>query len=170
MITLNDAPLDMYHKIMLWGDAITPHALELCSMMPMDEIKTIQQKLEAGQIKGFAGKMLLAKTIVADLHGSPAASQAETEFLQLTTKAAKEIDKSILQAVDVSTGASIVDLLISTGLASSRRAARELLNNNAVRIDGVAIDQTWSPSAGVPEVVLQVGKKKLENHRLLRIF
>lgn len=168
MITLNDTPLDMFHKIMLWGDAITPHALELCSVMPMDEIKQVEQQLSDGEMSGLEGKMLLAKTIVTDLHGQSAATNAEAEYRSLTSSRRRDIDRSILPIYEPGEGKELVDILLETGLAQSKRAARELIENGAVRIEGVAVGANWKMPVDITEIVLQVGKRKLENHRLLR--
>jgi tyrosyl-tRNA synthetase len=169
MITLNDTPLDTYHKIMLWGDAITPHALELCSNMPMSEVHELAAKLKSGEVSGLDGKMILARTIVTDLHGAEAAAGAEAEYHRLTSKNSGDVDRSILTIQEVQVGENIIDLLVKTGLAQSKRAARELAQNGAVRIDGTAVDAEWCISDDLPESILQVGKKKLENHRLLKL-
>lgn len=168
MITLNDTPLDMYHKIMLWGDSITPHALELCSSIPMEEVRRIEADLASGELSGLQGKKLLAQTIVADLHGPKAAAQAEDEYQQLTSKA-REIDTSLLEQATVGEGVTIIDLLVQAGLASSKRYARELAENGAVRINGERVDTNWVSSLKANDAVLRVGKMKLQNHRLLKI-
>ena len=68
MITMNDTPIDMFHKIMMWGDGITPHALELCSTLSMDEINDIRERVERGELSGLDAKLFLAKQIVTDSH------------------------------------------------------------------------------------------------------
>lgn len=167
MITMNDMPLDMYHKIMRLGDAITPHALELCSRMPMEEIGRIATQLEAGELSGLEGKMLLARTIVTDLHGEAEARTAEDEYHKLTTADAQEVDRSLLTQQAVMNGEGIVDILIASGLAKSKRAAREFTENGAVRINGTPVGLDWTARPGETDLILRVGKKKLENHRLL---
>ena len=169
MITMNDTPLDMFHKIMLWGDAITPHALELCSQLPMQDVRMIEAKLSSGEMTGIEGKLFLAKTIVTDLHGQDAAEGAEAEYRMLTSKASVDIDRSILVQQHVTANDNVVFILVESGLASSNRAARQLLKDGAVRVDGNPIDESWTMSAKSKEVILRVGKRKLENHRLLKL-
>lgn len=166
MITLNDSPLGMYHKIMLWGDEIVPHALELCTDMPMDEIERIARDIADGKLSGLDGKKMLAKKIVTDLHGADASDSAEQEYIALTAKS-KEVDTSTLITAQVTPGRSIVDVLCDSGLASSKAAANRLLDGNAVRVNGSTIDRSWKVEQSDDPLVLQVGKKKHENHRLL---
>jgi tyrosyl-tRNA synthetase len=167
MITLNDTPLDMLHKIMLWGDAITPHALELCSQMPMSEIEDIKRRLDAGELSGLEGKMLLARTIVTDLHGAEAAKKAEADYSKLTTKHAAEFNIDEFTVAEVQPGDRIVDVLRNAGLATSNSEALRLLNGGAVRINGEKVDRDWTLPTSEDPVVLQVGKKKIENFRNL---
>jgi tyrosyl-tRNA synthetase len=168
MITLNDEPLDMFHKIMMWGDGITPHALELCSNLPMSQIEDIAAKLKSGELSGLDGKMFLAKTIVTGLHGAEAAAEAEKSYHALTSKEAA-LDKESFTATDVSTSQNIVDVLVASGLASSKSQARRLLSGKGVRVNGKTVDESWFVTEGASDAVLQVGKKKHENHRLMKL-
>lgn len=167
MITLNDTPLDMFHKIMMWGDKITPHALELCSRLPMGSIKEITQKLETGELSGLEGKMLLAKTVVTDLHGSEAASEAEANYRTLASKDSVEDVKGQMATSAVSSGQSIDSIMVAAGLAPSLSQARRLLEAGGVRINNVKIDREWIVPEGDEELILSVGKRKIENYRRL---
>lgn len=166
MITLNDDPVDMYHKIMMWGDAITPHALELCSTLPMSEVEGLAQKLASGEMSGLEGKMFLAHVIVSDLHGSDAATTAEEEYLALTNKEAA-LNTDMIERYTSQDGQSIVEIIYNSGLAPSKSQARRLLASGAVRINGDKISEDWVFTQSEDEVVLQVGKRKRENFRLL---
>jgi tyrosyl-tRNA synthetase len=166
MITLNDTPLNMFHKIMLWGDGITPHALELCSELPMTEVNKIRQDLTSGILSGKDGKMFLAQTIVKNLNGEKAAHQAQQEYLDITSKSSNP-SVTELQTAHVAKGQNIVDILVGSGLAPSKGAARRLLTSNAVRVNKQTINTDWSVPASVNELVLQVGKKMHANFRNL---
>jgi tyrosyl-tRNA synthetase len=167
MITLNDTPLDMYHKIMLWGDGITPHALELCSQLPMSEVEGVRGSLDSGTMSGLEGKMFLARTVVSELHGVDAATAAEDGYKALTSRHG-ELDVETLTVANVAAGQSIIDVLCESGLATSKTAARRLIESGAVRINDAKIPGTeWQVGASDEPLVLRVGKRKFENHRRL---
>jgi tyrosyl-tRNA synthetase len=166
MITLNDEPLDMFHKIMMWGDGITPHALELCSRLPMERVNQIAQQLKDGQLSGLDGKLFLAKTIVTELHSAQAAAKALQDYQSLTDKD-KQLDKQSFAKATVKSGQSIIDVLVESGLAESRSSARRLVVGHGVRINDQTVDETWTVGTDNQGAVLQVGKKKHQNHRLL---
>jgi len=168
MITLNDTPLHMFHKIMLWDDGITPHALELCTDLPMFEVKLIKQKLESGELSGQDGKMFLAETIVKNLYDEKSAAQARQDYLDLTDKnSGPEI--ASLQTANVNEGESIIDILVETGLANSKSAARRLIEAGGVRINKTVVDVGWIVEVTDEELILQVGKKLHTNFRNLII-
>jgi tyrosyl-tRNA synthetase len=168
MITLNDSPLNMFHKIMLWGDGITPHALELCSELPISEIENIKHKLSSGELSGIDGKMFLAETIVKKLHGNSSATQARREYLDLTSKVSSPVVTS-LQSAAVTENQNIIDILVESGLATSKSAARRLIEAGGVRINNLPIGTDWIVPLTSEELILQVGKKLHSNYRLLNI-
>jgi tyrosyl-tRNA synthetase len=165
MVTMTDPPATMFHKIMLWGDNITPHALELCTDMPMGVIEGIRQDLASGALSGPEGKKILARTIVAELHGADAVAGAEHQYNQLAQGGATP-DAALFAKAEVHVGDSIVDVLVNSGLTPSRREAARLLRQGGIYVNGAQIDENWTvPPEG--ELVLRRGKKLAENHRTL---
>ncbi len=168
MITLNDVPSDMYHKIMRWSDEIAPHALELCSNISMSEINALSRRVESGEMTGLEAKEFLAKTIVTELHGVEAAESAVSAYKNLTAKDG-EIDTSLIAAHSSNVGKSIVDVLTEAGLADSRSEARRLIEGGAVRINDATVGSEWTVDQDTDGAILQVGKKKRENFRHLSV-
>jgi len=167
MITLNDEPVDMFHKIMMWGDEITPHALELCSSLSMDEVNEVHDKLVSGEMNGLEGKMFLAERVVSELHGKEAAQEAIEQYQSLTSRD-KELDITSLDSYAPERGEGIISVVRNSGLASSNSEARRLVEGGAVRCNGNTVDGTWTYSPVDEEpIVLQVGKKKRQNYRRL---
>lgn len=166
MITLNDTPTDMFQKAMLWGDEITPHALELCSNLPMAQIEELMQQVRSGEISGLDAKKFMAHTLVSDLHSPEAADQAQAQYEAIASRTA-ELDPALLGEMPVQDGQGIVDIIVGCGLAQSKSAARRLLQAGAVRINGDKVDETWLASEGAGGSVLQVGKRQAANHRVL---
>lgn len=167
MITLIDTPEDMYHKIMMWGDAIVPHALELCTTVPMEEIHGIAQGMRSGELDGISAKMLLARTVVTELHSTNAAQQAEEQYKAL---ASGKIPLTDIQEAHITPGTTIIDLLVQTNLAPSKSAARRLISGHGVRINGATVeDVTLKLGPESSGQILQVGKKLAENFRRISI-
>jgi tyrosyl-tRNA synthetase len=167
MITMNDEPLDMFHKVMLWGDEITPHALELSSSLPMSRIREIEEQMKSGELSGLDAKRFLARTIVSELHDAESAQTAEENYKKLTSENNDEHIKEIASTSEVLVGQDIVSVLVAANLAGSNSQARRLIEGGAVRINGEKIGSDWRVTVDNDSHLLQVGKKKLENHRKL---
>ncbi|HMS22785.1 MAG TPA: tyrosine--tRNA ligase [Candidatus Levybacteria bacterium] len=164
MVTVQDNPAQMFEKIMRWGDQITPHALELCTNMPMEDIHKIEHALENGSLDPIEAKKILARTLVSELHSSEIVTTAEQEY----GRASKEQTPEGIVNFPVSPGLSILDILVQSGLAKTRNSARRLIQQGGVRINGQTVsDSNLSLDGQSGEHTLQVGKKTTDSFRKL---
>lgn len=151
-IALEDAPNEMYGKVMALPDELTKDCLELCTEIPMGEIDKITKLLPRDS------KAKLAYTIVSIYHGEKAAKDAEREFGKVFS--AGELPQD-MPAVKISAKIkNIVDLLVETKLAPSKNEARRLIEQGGVKVDGrVAGD--WKEKISVRDgMVVQVGRRR----------
>jgi len=158
MITLTDPPEDMYHKIMMWGDAIVPHAFELCTRMPM---KSILESLK--DKSGIEGKKFLARSIVTELHSKELAHKAELRYEQLSKG---EIPLDQIQEIRISRAKPVIELLVDLQLCPSKSEAKRLVANRGVRIDNETIEKIdiiLTPRDTA--YIIHIGKRKIENFR-----
>jgi tyrosyl-tRNA synthetase len=167
MITMNDAPVVMFEKVMRFGDAIVPHALELCTDMPMPQIVEIAAAMQSGELGGLEAKKLLARELVTRLHSADEAAAAGAEYAILSSSdALGDIDQTSIATAFFNQNTGLVDALVSAGLASSKTAARRLVASGAVRLNGQKIEDAGHVlSAESNGSVLQVGKKLAKNYR-----
>ena len=56
MITMIDPPVAVFEKVMRWGDEIVPHALELCTTVPMEKVREIERQMHDGTLDGLSAK------------------------------------------------------------------------------------------------------------------
>ncbi len=167
MVTLVDSPAVMYQKVMLWGDEITPHALELCSKMPMKQVWDIEDKMKSGEISGLDAKKILAKTLVTELYSEEDAKEAGKIFEDLRTKNVEEKDIEVFDYdKNLKTDTTFVDVLLQSGLAKSKSDARRLIDQNGVKIDGVKITSDFE-MINFCGSVIQVGKSNYRKINLL---
>ena len=116
MVTLIDDPSTMYQKVMLWGDQITPHALELCSKMSMEQIRIIEEKIKNSELSGLEAKKILAKTMVEELYSKKDAQEAAKIFEALRTQNVEEKDIETFnydKKIDIKK--TFVDILFESG-------------------------------------------------------
>jgi tyrosyl-tRNA synthetase len=132
-IALEDAPEDMFGKVMSISDALMHRYYELLTTADLHQVKS-QHPMEA--------KLRLAKEIVSRYHGAEAASRAETAFQQRFRARefpAEPDARVVLTRTDLTDSGrpaiSLVDLLLQTNLVPSKSEARRLIVQGGLEID-----------------------------------
>ena len=151
MVALNDAPNEMYGKVMSWPDALMPLAFEICTRLPLAEM------LRLAAEKPKEAKMKLAHEIVRIYHAEAAAQAAEENFVRTFSK--KEIPEE-MEEFKVASGTSLADSLAATGAVKSKSEFRRLLDEGAIcNLD--QDEKITDPNFLVKETLrLRVGKKR----------
>lgn len=158
IVNLDEKPKEMFGKIMSWPDELIILGLELCSDVPMEEIKRIEQEIKENKINPRDAKIRLAEEIVSVHHGKERAKKAKEEFERVFKNKEKpsEMPEIKLKADDY----NILDLLVKTKLAPSKGGAKRLVEQGGVKIDGKTIND-WKKKIELKNrMVIQTGKRK----------
>ena len=160
-VYLDDAPKDMYGKLLSINDELITVYMQCCTDIPMVEIREAE-KVMNGSTKLTTGKgnnpkdfkMRLAKEIVRMYHGEKTAEAAEAEFQRVFKDKGLPDD---IEEVRAKKGSLLIDVLVQAKLASSKTQARHLIEQGGVKIDDKVVP---SIDAKVSEGILKVGKRK----------
>lgn len=162
LINLDDTPQDMFGKMMALDDETIIPIAELCTMMPMEDVRALEKELAAGTIHPKDAKIRVAEELVALYHSPKAASTAADEFERVFAKG--NLPADMPQCVLHASRLRLDQLLIDLRLAPSRAAAQRLISSGAVKIDQ-NLKTDWSHELDLVEgMVVQVGK-----HQFTRI-
>jgi tyrosyl-tRNA synthetase len=154
-IPLNTTPEDMYGKVMSLPDKAMSQYFRLLTRWPMTKIEALERDLEAGKAHPRDVKMQLAREIVDIYYGEQAALQAEKDFVQIFQQGSQPDD---MPEFTYRADLAVVDVLVASGLASSKSEARRLVAQNGVRLDGKILSD---PSQTFPHPgILQAGKRR----------
>lgn len=158
-VGINDAPGEMYRKLLSLPDELTWRYYELLSWLSNDAINRLKHEAEE-QGSPQEAKTAFAVEMVTRFHGEEAAQKAPHA-------AGNRIDlgdiPDDLPEVIIDTGGGelhIVALLREAGLAKNGKAAKDVLKRGAVFIDGAKQEGERQFAAGETHVV-QAGKKKI---------
>lgn len=151
-IGLNDAPEQMYGKVMSISDELIEQYLFLATNYSDAEVEMMQKALKDGENPKTI-KEKIAKRIVEMYHGE-IDSQKATEHFERVIKNKEMPDK--IEEKEIS-GKNIVDVLTEVGFASSKSDARRLVEQNGVKVDGAVVGLNFNFAK---DAVLQVGKLK----------
>jgi len=158
-IGIDDAPKDMFGKIMSISDDLMWRYFELLSFRPMSEIEGFKAEMEAGKNPRDI-KFLLAEEIIARFHSEAEATIAREGFIAQFAKNKIPDDIPELSFAAPADGYPIANLLKDAGLCSSTSDAMRMIQQGAAKIDGEKIvDKSVRVMKGT-EGVFQVGKRK----------
>ncbi|MCP4389036.1 MAG: tyrosine--tRNA ligase [Gammaproteobacteria bacterium] len=158
-IGIEDAPNDMFGKLMSVSDDLMWRYFELLSFRPMSEINQFQHDVRAGANPRDI-KFLLAEEIITRFHDDKAAESAKQDFITRFTKGAMpdEMPETTLELEHDTIG--IAALLKQVGLTSSTSESFRMIQQGAVKLDGEKVSDRGLELERGSVVVAQVGKRK----------
>ena len=160
-VGIDEAPNEMFGKIMSISDELMWRWFDLLSFKTTDEIA----ELKADQTNGRNPrdiKIELAKELISRFHDEESADLAETNFINQFQK--KNIPDDIEEASLVLSEGSIplANLLKDCEMTSSTSEAIRMIKQGAVRIDEKKITDTKYKISSGTSAVYQVGKRKFK--------
>ena len=148
VIGLTDAPSDFYGKIMSLGDDAIIPCFTLLTDMPLEEIKKIKNSKENPMIF----KKQLAFELAKQFNDESSAKVAQEEFETRFQKG----DLASAELPTVKASGTLIDTLVSAAIAESNSAARRLINEHAVKVNGAVADVQTKIASGD---IIKAGKK-----------
>jgi tyrosyl-tRNA synthetase len=160
-VGIDEAPNEMFGKIMSISDELMWRWFDLLSFKTTDEINS----LKADQTNGKNPrdiKIELAKELISRFHDEESADFAETNFINQFQK--KNIPDDIEEVSLVLSEVSIplANLLKDCEMTSSASEAIRMIKQGAVRIDEKKITDTKHIISSGTSAVYQVGKRKFK--------
>jgi tyrosyl-tRNA synthetase len=164
-IALREEPAQMFGKIMSLPDLLLERYWRLAAARPKAETDALLADLASGALSARDAKMLLAEDVVRLYHGATAAADARAHFEKTIVR--KEIPDEIpaFALSEALREASLVKVLVATGLADSNRDAARLIAAGAVKVDGARADDAKRVEGDWRGKVLQKG-----NHQFVRLI
>ena len=153
-VPITTTPNDMYGKIMSIPDQSMPIYSRLVTRWSPEIIEKNENALSSGELHPRDAKMKLAYEITSAFYDDQKADSAQQDFIQ---KFQKKIIPDDIDEFPLSGNAICLDVLVTAGMVSSRSEGRRMVEQNAVKLDGVVISD-WK--AQLCPGVLQVGKRK----------
>ncbi len=159
-IGINDAPDDMFGKLMSISDELMWRYFELLSFRSLSGIELLRSEVAAGRNPRDV-KFELARELIARFHDGSAAEQAQANFIARFQKGALPEDipeKTIAVGDD---GLPIANVLRESGLVQSTSEGLRMLKQGAVKLDGEKISDRGLILESGMSPVLQVGKRRI---------
>jgi len=156
IISVVDAPDEMFGKIMALKDELIIKYFLLTTELSLDEISKIEDSLKKGE-NPMNLKKKLAKTIISLYHSSKEADKAEKNFVSTFQK--KEIPE-VMEEIKCGAGELLSEVLVKNKIIASKSKWRRLVLGRGVhdleKNDNV-IDQNMKVTENL---TLKIGKKR----------
>ena len=160
-VGIDEAPNEMFGKIMSISDELMWRWFDLLSFKSTDEINV----LKGDQAKGKNPrdiKIELAKELIARFHDAESANFAEENFINQFQKKNIPDDIEEISFTLSESSITLANLLKHCGMTSSASEAMRMIKQGAVRIDEEKIIDTKHIISSGTSAIYQVGKRKFK--------
>ncbi|WP_296215934.1 tyrosine--tRNA ligase [uncultured Corynebacterium sp.] len=172
------SPYSWYQYFINAGDSVVIDYLRWFTFLSQEEIAELERKVAEEPFKREAQRVL-AREMTTLVHGADATEAVELAAQALFGKAElQDLDEATLssalqetEVAEVGADATILDLLVESGLEKSKGAARRTVGEGGAYVNNQRIeDIEWSPSADDllhgSWLVLRKGKKRFAGARV----
>ena len=160
-VGIDEAPEEMFGKIMSVSDDLMWRWFDLLSFRSNQEIADLKKEQKAGKNPRDI-KILLAKELIERFHSEKDAQNAEEAFIN---RFQKGIIPSDIEEVSISIKGNEIplpNLLKDVNLVSSTSEAMRMIKQGAVKIDDNKIEDPKATIKKNTSGVFQVGKRKIK--------
>ncbi|UCG16839.1 MAG: tyrosine--tRNA ligase [Phycisphaerales bacterium] len=163
-VGVTEGASDMFGKIMSIPDSLMVNYFELLTHVPM---QTVREITDPARHNPRDAKIMLAKDIVDQYHGSGAGEVARKEFFRIhgggQSGLPDDIPDHVVSAAIVTDGyAAAADLVVDCGFASSKSEARRLVSERGVRLDGNTLEDAQAIIEIRSGQIIQRGKRQFK--------
>ena len=156
-VGVDDAPDDMFGKIMSVSDELMWKYYELLSSRSIDEIQGLKDRVQKGAVHPMDAKMALAREMVERFHGAQEAGLASESFTRVFKE--KAVPQDMPEIALALERPWICSVLKDASLVKSTSEAKRLVVQGAVSIDDEKVsDPEQVLSSGV--YIIKVGKRR----------
>ena len=157
-IGIDEAPSEIFGKVMAISDDLMWRYYELLSGKSLEDIAALRAGVENGSIHPKAAKEDLAHEMVTRYHSQNAADEARQGFNAVFAGGGVPDDAPTFTCNHGENSAPSA-FLADAGLVKSRGEAKRLIKEGALSIDGQRCDDALSPLAA-GEYIIKLGKKR----------
>ena len=165
-VGINEAPNEIFGKLMSISDDLMWRYIELLSFEPLTIIGRWKQEVSEGRNPRDI-KVGFAQEIVARFHSKALAEAALADFESRFRQGGIPADLAEIQLEANAEGLPVAQLLKLSGLVSSTSEALRQIAGGGVRLDGEKVSDKGLAVAKGTSVVAQVGKRKFARVKIV---
>lgn len=165
-VGINEAPNEIFGKLMSVSDSLMWKYIELLSFEPLSVVEKWKQEIASGRNPRDI-KVGFAQEIVARFHDKQAAELALADFETRFRQGAMPEDMPEVAVVSSADSMPIANVLKEAGLTGTTSEAMRMIQQGGVKLDGEKISDKALHIAKGANVVLQIGKRKFARVKII---
>jgi tyrosyl-tRNA synthetase len=137
-VAIDEPPGEQFGKLMSVPDSVVGMYARLCTALSPAAVDELERDAATGGATANRAKRRMAREVVALYHGADAAKEAEARFDSVFRdhELPTDLPTYVLPADDP---LHLPAVLVGAGLAAGTSAARRLIDEGAVKLDGLAV-------------------------------
>ena len=164
-VGIEEAPGEMFGKLMSISDDLMWRYLELLSFESMSAVAGWREEVEGGRNPRDI-KVMLAQEIVTRFHGKNAGVKAVADFDARFREGAVPDEMPEVKIALSAGGIAIAVLLKQAGLTSSTSEALRMIEQGGVKVNGEKVSDKALKFSAAATLIVQVGKRKFARVKL----
>jgi tyrosyl-tRNA synthetase len=156
-VGVDEAPRDMYGKLMSVPDDLMWKYFEYILCWPKDKVQETHAKVAAGELHPRAVKDMLGQEVVARFIGEEEAKAAAEEFTRIFAQ--KELPDDIPEVAVPAEEIGLLSLMVQAGLCKSNGEARRLVKQGAVKINDEKVSDERAQIVPEDGMIIRSGKR-----------
>lgn len=157
-IGLAESAQEQYGKIMSIPDKLIIDYYKLITDLSENEVEKIEKSIKSGKVNPRDAKAELAHQVVKMFHDEEEAQKAADEFDRIFKMG--EVPEDIKEVKIDTPTCLLPDLLVSSGIITSKSEAKRLISQGGVKVDGETMKNKDSEIKVKDGMVLKVGRRK----------
>ena len=166
-IGIQEAPDDMFGKLMSISDDLMWRYFELLSFRPLSEVEQLRECVAAGENPRDI-KFLLGEELVNRFHGPGAGRAARDAFIARFQQGAMPDEIPEVEVSAEGDGVPLPAMLRLAGLVQSSSEGNRMIAQGAVKLDGERVDDRALQLPVGASPVVQVGKRRFARVKVVQ--
>lgn len=165
-VGINEAPNEIFGKLMSVSDTLMWKYIELLSFESLSTIEQWKQDIASGRNPRDI-KVGFAQEIVARFHGKQVAELALADFEARFRQGAMPDDMPEVSVISSTDSMPIANVLKEAGLTGTTSESLRMIQQGGVKLDGEKVSDKALQIAKGASVVLQIGKRKFARVKII---
>jgi tyrosyl-tRNA synthetase len=158
-IGISEDPNDIFGKTMSIPDSLISTYYSHLTQINAEDLDSINNSLDKNTTHPMELKKQLAHNLVTQFYDLKSADSAQ-KYFELTVQSKETPENIDIYTINPDIDRKITDILVNSKLTNSVSESRRLINQNAVKLNGVNLSLSSNPKDLQTDDIISIGKRR----------